>query len=185
MNRSRSVVMTLIALLLVGGWMLSACGSDDKESDLPPSIVITVRAEPVATLLPGCKTEEMVSWYEIASTLIATYRNESEAALDLSAEEIPPFIGRLAELRDAVGTQPAPECASMAHNAIMLYMRQILEAYQSFANGDITKDEQKMTVTAAIKEIDNTIGPLMAGTQASLEQRLREENATQQASGGQ
>ncbi|MBI5961539.1 MAG: hypothetical protein HY866_22555 [Chloroflexi bacterium] len=183
MNRSRPVFIALLALLLIGGLALTACG-EDKKSDVPPSIVITVRAEPVATLLPGCKTEEMVAWYEVASTLIFTFKNESQAALELSAVEVPPIIGRLTELRDAVGSQPAPECASMAHNAIMLYMRQILEAYQSFTNGDISKDEQTMAVNAAINEIDNTIGPLLSGTQASLEQRLREERATQEASGG-
>lgn len=181
MLRLRYFITLPLALILIAA--LTACGGD-KDKKLPPSIVITVQAEPVATLLPGCQTNEMVSWYEVASTLIGTFKDESQKGMDLSQQEVATLINyRLIPLRDRIGGQPAPECAALAHNTIMLYMRQILDAFQSYANGDLDKKDMKAQVGVAIQEIDNTINPLLTGTQASLEQRLREEHATQEASG--
>lgn len=180
MNRLRSLIA--VPLALIGTAILAACGDDDNK--LPPSIVITVQAEPVATLLPGCKTGEMVSWYEVASTLITTFKDESLKGIDGSPQDVASLINyRLIPLRDKIGEQPAPECAALAHNTIMQYMRQILDAFQRYANGDIEKKAMGSEVEAAVKEIDNTITPLLTGTQASLEQRLREERATQEAGG--
>ena len=181
MNRLRSIIAVPLALILIAA--LAACGGD-KDKKLPPSIVITVQAEPVATLLPGCQTGEMVSWYEVASTLIGTFKDESLNGVDLSQQEVATLINyRLIPLRDRIGSQPAPECAAVVHNTIMQYMRQILDSFQSYANGVVGKKEMKSQVEAAVKEIDNTITPLLTGTQASLEQRLREEHATQEAGG--
>ncbi len=181
MNRLRTLIVIPLVLVLIA--TLAACG-DSKDKKLPPSIVITVEAEPVATLLPGCQTTEMVSWYEVASTLIGTFKDESQKGMDLSPQEVATLINyRLIPLRDRVGGQPAPECAALAHNTIMLYMHQILDAFQGYANGDLDKKAMREQVETAIKEIDNTITPLLSGTQASLEQRLREENATQEAGG--
>jgi len=180
-NRLRMLIAVTLALILVTT-LLAACGND-KDKKLPPSIVITVQAEPVATLLPGCQTEEMVSWYEVASTLITTFKDESQKGIDLSQEEVATLINyRLIPLRDRIGGQPAPECAALAHNTLMLYMRQIIEAFQKYANGDLDKKDMKSQVGVGIQEIDNSITPLLSGIQASLEQRLREESATQEAS---
>jgi hypothetical protein len=174
--------LTAVLLALAGTVLLAACG--DKDKTLPPSVVITVQAEPVATLLPGCGTGEMVSWYEVASTLIGTFKDESLRAIDSSPQDIATLINyRLIPLRDKVGETPAPECAAVAHNTIMEYMRQILDSFQRYANGATNQKTMKSEVQAAAKEIDNTITPLLTGTQASLEQRLREERATQEAGG--
>lgn len=181
MNRPRSFFVLL--LVLISTLLLAACGGKSKKN-LPPSVIVTVQAEPVSTLLPGCKTDEMVSWYEVASTLIVTFKDESVKAMDLAPADLPVVINtRLIPLRDKIGEQPAPECASMAQNDIMLYMRQVLQALQGYANGDLSKEDMHSQVQAAVNQIDNTVMPLLSGTQASLEQRLREEHATQAAGG--
>lgn len=170
----------LLALIILGGGLLAACGGDDDQ-DLPPSIVITINAEPMATMVPGCEPDEVEAWYEVASTLIFTFKDDSLAALEASPEEVPSVINRLLELRDRISNQPAPECAFMTQNTILLYTRQVLTAFQRYANNDLSLDDLRAQVEGAARDIDTVVTDLLEQSAENLEQRLREERATQEA----
>jgi len=175
---SRVLLITII-VLSAAALALSACG-DDGDS-LPPSVIITVQPEPVATTIPGCVSTDLEAWYEVASTLVFTFRDEARAGVDVKAIEIAPVVNRLVELRDAIGRQPAPECAVMTHNMIMLYVRDILNAYQRYGNGELTQDSLRAQVEASAREIDSSVSDLLNAIQGTLEEDLSDTRATESA----
>ena len=180
MNQVHPISSRLLVLILTAGLVLAACGTDEDTS-VPPSIVITIQAEPVGTVLPGCETAALESWYEVAGTLINTFNQESKAALDFKPAQLPSVIDRLTVLRNAVGEHPAPQCAVTVHDLILLHMRVILSAFQQYANGDLSHDDLRSQVNAASREIETGVATLLARTQVGLEQQLQDQRATQQA----
>ena len=178
-KRTRSVL--LLAVTLLGGLLLPACG-DDVGGNPPPSILITVQPEPMGTVLPGCEPGELESWYEVAGSLVVTFRDESLSVLDGLPDTLIPALLRLSDLRDAIAAQPAPECAVLAHNAILVHVRQTLDAFQSYAAGTLTEDALRAEVQAAANAISTTVAGLLDTTRIQLEDNLREQRATQAAS---
>ncbi len=177
-KRARVPLVLWIAVLL-GVLVISACGDDGD--NLPPSVIITIQPEPVATVLPGCVSTDLEGWYEVVSTLIITYRDESRAAVDVEPAEVAPVVNRLVELRDAMGRQPAPECAVLTHNMVMLYVRDILTAYQRYGNGVLSHDALRTQIDASTGEIDTSISDLLKTVQGTLEQELADTRATEGA----
>ena len=168
----------LIVLVCVA--LLAACGESGDKSP-PPNIVITIQPQPDATIMPGCETADLESWYEVAGSLIQTFRDESEKALGLSPEQTMPVLSRLIDLRDAIALQPAPECALTVHSSLLVQVRTMLTTFQRYINGDIDEEALRSQITESNRHIDTEIRGLLAGTQAGLEQQLREDRATQAA----
>jgi len=181
LNWTRPKPVLLLAAALLGGLLLPACG-DDVGSDPPPSILITVQPEPLGTVLPGCEPGELESWYELAGSLVVTFRDESLSALDGLPDTLVPALLRLSDLRDAIAAQPAPECAMLAHNAILVHVRQTLDAFQSYATGTLAEDALRAEVQAAADTISTSVAGLLDTTHIQLEADLREQRATQAAS---
>jgi hypothetical protein len=169
------IVYVLIVLLASG---LVACGDSSGSGGPPPNIVITIQPQPNATVLPGCEARELESWYEVVGTLIMTFSQESAAGLGQEPPATVGVLNRLIDLRDAIAEQSTPECALNVHGEILLQIRAILTAYQRYVNGDIAQDELRVQVEAGTDRIDTEIAALLAGTQAGLEQQLREERAS-------
>ena len=178
MRRARVSLVLWIAVL-VSVLVISACGDDGDK--LPPSVIITIQPEPVATVIAGCTSTDLEAWYEVVSTLITTYRDESRAGVNVKPGDVGPIVNRLVELRDVIGRQPAPECAVLTHNMIMLYIRDILAAYQRYGNGDLSQDGLKAQIDASTSGIDTSVVSLLSTVQGTLEQELADTRATEGA----
>lgn len=165
----------VLAGLLAGSILLAACGSETDNGDVPPNLVITVRPRVAATVLPGCATGELSDWYEIAGTLIGTFRDASNAAPDRPPDQLGPVLDRLIDLYDAVADQPVPECALQAHGEIVFTMQEVLASVQRYASGDLSLDELKQQIAASSARIDNEAAALLASAQATLEAQIRHE----------
>jgi hypothetical protein len=92
--RPRVFSILLLITSLAGSLLLAACGdkSDGDEKILPPSTVITLEPEPLATVRPGCEAADLEAWYEVASTLINQFVKESKDAVTLAPGDIPPVV---------------------------------------------------------------------------------------------
>ena len=181
MNWTRPKPVLLLVAALLGGLLLPACG-DRVSSDPPPGIPITIQAEPLGTVLPGCQTGELEDWYELAGSLVVTFRDESLAALDGLPDTLVLALLRLSDLRDAIAAQPVPECAMLAHNTILVHVRQTLDAFQAYAAGKVAEDALRAEVQAAAEAISTTVAGVLDTTRTQLEQGLSEQRATQAAS---
>ena len=177
----RRSVLVLLGLLC-SAMTLAACGSE-KRDDTPPSLLITIRPRPVATVLPGCVTLELSNWYEIAGTLIGTFDDESSAALGRAPDEMGPVLNRLIDLRDAVADQPVPECALQAHGEVVLTMQEMLTAMQRFTNGELTAEELEERIDAGSARIESDVATLLESARGTLEDQLRRERETPQVTG--
>ena len=165
--------------LLFSAVSLAACGSE-KRDDTPPSLLITIRPRPVATVLPGCVTLELSNWYEIAGTLIGTFDDESSAALGRAPDEMGPVLNRLIDLRDAVADQPVPECALQAHGEVVLTMQEMLTAMQRYTNGELTAELEER-IDAGSARIETDVATLLASARGTLEDQLRHGGKSPQA----
>ncbi|MBN1202343.1 MAG: hypothetical protein JXJ20_10850 [Anaerolineae bacterium] len=174
MNRRPLFCFLVFAVTLAGWLALAACGGESDEGP-PPNIEITYQPLPEATVLPGCEVGELESWYEVASTLLYTFREESLAAVDVEPYLLSPIIDRLVNLRDTIARQPTPECATLAHGEIVIVVRRVLEAYQEYANGDINQDDLRKIVEQGSEDIDAHVTALLSGIQVDLEYKLREQ----------
>jgi hypothetical protein len=166
--------------LFLSALMLAACGSE-KRTDVPSNLVITIRPRPVATVLPGCVTIELSDWYEVAGTLIGTFRAESGAALDRAPDEMGPVIQRLIDLRDAIANQPVPECALQAHGEVVATTQEMLTAIQRYVNGDLNGDELEEQIAAGSARIETDVANLLASVRDTLDDQNRRERQTPQA----
>jgi len=172
-------ILVLLGLLF-SAVSLAACGSE-KRDDSPPSLLITIRPRPVATVLPGCVTLELSNWYEIAGTLIGTFRDESSTALGRAPDEMGPVLNRLIDLRDAIANQPVPECALQAHGEVVLTMQEMLTAMQRYTNGELTAEELEERIDAGSARIETDVATLLASARGTLEDQLRHERESPQA----
>jgi hypothetical protein len=179
-SRSRAMSGLLLVTILAGSLALGACG-EDRDRKLPPNVVITLPPEPIATIKPGCETSDLESWYEVASTLINTFIQESRSAVDLAPADMPAIISRLTDLRDAIATQPTPECAGETQSAILLHSRTMLSAFERYGNGDITRQELRTRIDSATQEIQTRVTAMLAGLQSGLEERLAQARTPQAA----
>lgn len=168
----------LVLLSLIG---LAACGDDGADNAPPPNIVITIQPQPRATVVPGCEMHDLESWYEVAGTLVQTFKQDSQNGLGRSPEETASVLNRLIDLRDTIAAQPVPECALTVHSEILLEIRAMLTAYQRYVNGDLASEDLRTQIDAGGARIDTEIAALLSGTQAGLEQQLRDERATESA----
>ncbi len=168
--------LLLIAVLL-GGPLLAACGSDNKSNDLPPNVIITLQPQPDATIVPGCPTRDLESWYEVAGTLVFTFTDESMQAVELQPQDMPSLINRLSTLRDAIAGQPVPECAMPVHTEIIIHIRGMMTAFQRYGNGELTQDDLRAQIGQAKTEIENQVAAMLADTQAGLEDQLQQQRA--------
>jgi hypothetical protein len=175
--RPRVFCILLLITSLAGSLLLAACGdkSDGDEKILPPSTVITLEPEPLATVRPGCEAADLEAWYEVASTLINQFVKESKDAVTLAPGDMPPVVTRLTDLRDAIADHPTPECALSTHSAILLHARTVLSAFEHYANGDITREELRSQVDSASQEIETGVAAMLAGLQSGLEVQLEQE----------
>ena len=164
----------LFVVLLLGGAALAACGGDNDGAP-PPNRIITIQPQPDATILPGCQTSDLESWYEVAGSLITTFNRESLAAIELTPEQMSVTLNRLIDLRNAIAGQATPECAIPAQTEILLAMRSMLTAFERYANGEIPQDDMSQQIKNASDKIDTDIAALLASTQSDLEEQLREE----------
>lgn len=180
MNWTRPKPVLLLAAALLSGVLLAACGGRES-SDPPRGILITFQPEPLGTVLPGCQPGELEDWYEVAGSLVMEFREESLAALDGLPDTLAPALRRLSDLRNAIASQPAPECAALAHDTSLAYMRQSLEAFQTHAAGTMTESALRSEVQAAADAISTTVAGLLENTRSQLEQGLSEQRATQAA----
>lgn len=178
MSRPRVWSSLVLVAILAGSVLLAACG-EEKARKPPPSVVITLQAEPLATVETGCVTADLESWYEVASTLIATFVSESKNAVDRDPADMPGVVNRLTDLRNAIANRPTPECALSTHNAIMLNVRTILIGFQRYGNGDITRQELRAQVDSATQEIETGVTSMLAGLQSGLEQQLAQARTPQ------
>jgi hypothetical protein len=176
-----TLLRTLICLLLAGLMLLAACGKDKELRDPPPGIVITIQPQPDATVMAGCQTGELESWYEVTSSNLASFRQASQAGLNSSQVDAAGVFNRLLNLRDAIARQPTPECTVSVHGIIMQQITETLTAYQEYVNGELSQAGLRERVEAANRSIDTEIAGLLAGTQAGLEQQLAADRATQAA----
>ena len=174
-------ISVIILVMVVASLGLSACGDDDGQRTLPRSVVVTLQPEPMATVLPGCDTVAFEAWYEVVGTLVQTFADESRQGVETTPEGAISVLNRLLDLRDAIASQPTPECAAMVHNAIMLQVRITLEAYQWYSERSIMQDELREKVEAAAGAIETDIAAMLQGSRIALEQQLYNERATQQA----
>ncbi len=186
MRRSRrisGVGIGVLASVLVGvaSLGLGACGDEDDHRSVPHSVVITLQPEPLATIVAGCDTSLLESWYEVAGTLIQTFADESRQGVNNSPQGVIPVLTRLFNLRDAIVTRPTPECVVMVHNAIMLQIRATVEAYQWYSEGQISQADLREKVDAAATAIDTDIMSMLKNTRVGLDQQLYDLRATQQA----
>jgi hypothetical protein len=177
-SRCRAWSSLVLVTILIGSALLGACG-EDKARKPPPSVVITLQAEPLATVETGCVTADLESWYEVASTLIATFVSVSKDAVNHDPADMPGIINRLTDLRDAIASRPTPECALSTHNAIMLNARTILLGLQRYGNGDITQQELRTQIDSATQEIETGVTSMLAGLQSGLEQQLAQARTPQ------
>jgi len=168
----------VLVTILTGSALLAACGEDTVRK-LPPSVVITLQAEPMATVETGCVTANLESWYEVASTLIGTFVSVSKDGADRDPADMPGIISRLTDLRDAIASRPTPECALSTQNAIMLNARTILISFERFGNGDITREELRTQIDSATQEIETGVTAMLAGLQSGLEQQLSQARTPQ------
>lgn len=173
MKRFAQFVSAVVVLLLIAG-SLAACGDDDDRSP-PPNVVITIQPQPEATIVEGCPTADLESWYEVAGSLIETFSREARGALGLEPQQMPQVLNRLSELRNKIARQPTPECAITAHSEILLTVREVLNSFQRYTNEEITQDELRQQVESATIHIDTEIAALLEATQAGLEEELRKE----------
>jgi hypothetical protein len=164
----------LFVVLLLGGAALAACGGDDDGSP-PPNRIITIQPQPDATILPGCQTGELESWYEVAGSLITTFNRESLAAIELDPEQMSVTLNRLIDLRNAIAGQPTPECAIPAQTEILLTIRGMLTAFERYTNGEIPQEDMSQQIKIASDKIDTDIAALLESTQSDLEEQLRQE----------
>jgi len=181
MNWTRPKTVLALVAVLLSGLLLPACG-DKAGSNPPPGILITIQAEPLGTVLPGCQPGELEDWYELAGSLVMRFRDESLAALDGLPDTLVPTLLRLSDLRDAIASQPVPECAVLAHNTILIHLRQSLDAFQSYSAGTMAEDALRAEVRAAANAISTTVADLLENTRIQLETGLSEQRATQAAS---
>lgn len=181
MNWTRPQPVFLLVAVLLSGLLFAACG-DRMSNSPPPSILITIQPEPLGTVLPGCQPDELEDWYELAGSLVMTFRDESLAALGKLPNTLVPTLLRLADLRDAVASQPVPECAALAHSTILTHMRQSLDAFQAHAAGTVAEDALRGEVQAAADAISTTVAGLLENTRLQLEDSLSEQRATQAVS---
>jgi hypothetical protein len=179
-SRSRVLSGLLLVTILTGSLALAACG-ENRDRRLPPNVVITLQPEPIATIKPGCETGDLESWYEVASTLINTFIQESKKAVDLAPADMPAIISRLTDLRDAIATRPTPECAGATQNAILLYSRTMLSAFERYGNGNITRQELRTKIDSATQEIETGVTSMLAGLQSGLEEQLAQARTPQVA----
>jgi hypothetical protein len=180
-NQPRLSFNIILLTILIGGLALAACGGDDDEDRLPPSRLVTIQPQPEATVLPGCETGDLESWYEVAGTLVNRFGQESMAALNLEPDKVISVVERLIDLREAIAAQPTPECALSVHGEILIRINGMLTSFQRYANGDITQDELRQQIEEANLQIETDIATLLATKQKELEERLRQQRATQTA----
>jgi hypothetical protein len=169
--------------LFLSALVVAACGSE-KTGNLPGNVVITLRPRPVATVLPGCITGELSDWYEVAGTLIDTFKDESNAALDRTPDEMRPVLDRLIDLRDAIANQPVPECALDAHGEIVLATQEMLTAIQRYINGDLDADGLAERVTAGSTRIESDVTDLLGAVRGTLDEQNRRARQTPQPTAG-
>jgi len=176
-GRPRVLSILLLIASLTGSLLLAACGdkTDGDKKQLPPSTVITLEPEPLATVQPGCQAADLEGWYEVASTLINQFVKESNEAVTLAPDDMPPIIARLTDLRDAIASHPTPECAMSTHSAILLHARTVLSAFEHYGNGEITRDELRRQIDSASQEIETGVAAMLAGLQSGLEVQLEQE----------
>lgn len=157
--------------------LVTACG-DDERNDPPPNVAVTVQVPPEGTVVPGCAADVLESWYEIAGTLITSFRDESAEAVALPPAQLTTRFERLQSLRDTIAQSPTPECALDVHSRILTLMRDMLTDFQQYINGDMTQEQVTAAINEANAEIDGEISALLATTASSLEERLRSGEAS-------
>ena len=161
-KRTRSVL--LLAVTLLGGLLLPACG-DDVGGNPPPSILITVQPEQLGTVLPGCEPGELESWYEVAGSLVVTFLDESLSVLDGLPDTLIPALPPIG-LRDAIAAQPAPECAVLA-TAIFVHAPDA-RRLPVLRRWDAHRDALRAEVQAAADAISTTVAGLPTPRASSL-----------------
>jgi hypothetical protein len=153
--------------------LLSACGKKEKKSPSESNVSNPTLKAPVATLLPGCDVRGLENWYEITSTLLNTFKQESLAAVDSAAQGGAPDVERLISLRDAVAEQAVPECVTQTQDEVMARMNKIVAAFQGYASGAITLDDLRQQVQQAVDEINTVVADMLKGVETNLSQQFQ------------
>jgi hypothetical protein len=175
MSRTRICLFLFLLMTL----LLSACGDkDDDNTVLPPSRQITLQPQPNATVVPGCETSVLESWFEIVSANLDEFSRVSTDALSKEGPDLAAQINRLSELGFAIAGQPVPEdCALTARGQIMIPVQAILTAYQRFVNGEIGHDALNEIVTSSSTALEQEIVGVLGGVQGRLEEQLQTQAA--------
>lgn len=176
----RAGKMGILLGVMIG---LVACG---KPATSTPSPGNQITLPPISTrtiIIPGCDTKALESWYEVAVALQQAIQAESLAALELSPEQREFTLARLSDLSQALARQPAPECAALAHGTALLYIEQIEQAFQTYADGALDAQRLREQVTASVKALREDVGSLMVAAGARLTQALEDQRPTLSAGG--
>lgn len=170
----------LVAASLIGA-LLAACGSNAAPG-LPPSTLVTLPPVPVGTLVAGCSAAGLESWYEVASTLTASFTAESLAALDQPPDTLLNTLIHQHDLIDRIVREPVPECAAAAQAAIVARLRAMQAAFTAYDEGSIDAAALRARVAAEQQAIEREVSPLLDSLAAGLDELYR--LATQAAPGG-
>jgi len=170
----------LVAASLIAG-LLAACGSNAAPG-LPPSTLVTLPPVPVGTLVAGCSATGLEAWYEVASTLSASFTAEALAALDQPPDALLNTLIHQNDLLDRIVREPVPECAVAAQAALVARLRAMQAAFTAYDEGRIDAAELRTRVTAEQQAIEREVTPLMDRLAGGLDELYR--LATQASPGG-
>jgi hypothetical protein len=173
-NRYR-LFSVLMLVALIGGLGLAACDDEDDLERLPlPTVMITFEPQPEVIVVPGCTTDELEDWYELASTLLNMVVDEAMDATDREPGEVAPFVARLIQLRDAIARQPVPECVSQIHSDSLIIARGVLMAFQNYGNGDIDQTTLRQRVEDAERQVKTEMADQYNVIEADLQERFEQ-----------
>lgn len=168
---SRTRRVWLVAFSLSAA-LLAACGSNAAPG-LPSSTLITLPPVPIGTLVAGCSATGLEAWYEVASTLSASFIAESLAALDQPPDTLLNTLIHQHDLIDRIVREPAPECAATAQAAIVTRLRAMQAAFTAYDEGNIDSATLRARVTAEQQSFEREVSPLMESLTAGLDELYR------------